>query len=98
MERYIDHVREVGVSNDEHTSTDTEVFDVLIPTGSNDTPSIPESASEDSGSIASSSTSTNVDSSSPSDIYHKEDTHNLHGNQIHGTLNCNCYLVIVNFL
>ena len=80
--RHIDHVREVGVSNDEQTSTtDTEVFDVLIPTdnsSTNDTPSMPESASEDSRGIASSSTSTNVDSSlsistnvdssSPSDI------------------------------
>ena len=40
--RHIDHVREVGVSNDEQTSTtDTEVFDVLIPTdnsSTNDTP------------------------------------------------------------
>ena len=72
--RHVDHVREVGVSNDEQISratTDTEVFDVPIPTdnsSTSDTPSIPESASEGSKGIASSSISTNVDPSSTSDV------------------------------
>ena len=81
---------------------------MLIPTdnsSTNDTPSMPESASEDSGVLL-------CQVQVPMLILHrvqvpmlilphlvtylKEDTHSIHGNQIHSTLNCNCYLVVVN--
>ena len=82
-------MREVGVSNDEQTST--TVFDVLILTDNSSTPSMPESASE----------VLLCQIQVPMLIYRvqvpmlilphlvtylKEDTYSVHRSQIHGTL------------
>ena len=70
--KHVDHVREVGVSNDKQISRGTTClmfrYLLTIYSSTSDTPSIPESASEGSEGIASSSTSTNVDPSSTIDI------------------------------
>ena len=63
--RHVDHVREIGGSNDEldeqisSRTNDTEVFDAPMPTdnsSTNNTPSMAASGSESSESIVSSST------------------------------------------
>ena len=73
--RHVDHVREIGGSNDEHDeqnfsrTIDTEVFDAPMPTdngSTNNTPPMAESGTESSESIVSSST--NVEPSSTEDV------------------------------
>ena len=73
--RHVDHVREIGGSNDEHDeqnfsrTIDTEVFDAPMPTdngSTNNTPPMAESGTESSESVVSSST--NVEPSSTEDV------------------------------